>query len=366
MSWSLPLGSVAGIALRVHFTFFFLLIWIGALLWINSGAAAAADGIAFIIVLFACVVLHELGHALTARRYGIKTKDITLLPIGGVASLDRMPTEPGKEIMVALAGPAVNVVIALVLFLIVGANVQPARIEDFGSGLENFLGRLATVNVVLAVFNLLPAFPMDGGRVLRAVLSTTMPRTKATRIAAMMGKALAFAFALLGLLVGNPLLILIGIFIYFAADSEAYGATLRDFARGLSVEQAMISRFESLRSDATLDDAARLLLETTQQEFPVLAGGATRDLSGFVTRTSLIDRLKIEPGTAPLNGAIIGEIPSVPKDASLLSVVDLLQTGRTPAVAVTGADDGLLGYVTMENLAEFFMIREAGDRPRAP
>lgn len=357
MKWSISLGTVSGIAMRMHLTFLLLLVWLGTVLWAQKGPAAAVEGVIFITLLFVCVVLHEFGHALTARRYGIATRDITLLPIGGIASLDRMPDDPGQEVIVALAGPAVNVVIAGLLFLAVGFQLDPSGLATFGEGATNFIQRLATVNLVLAIFNLLPAFPMDGGRVLRALLSFRMPRAKATEIAAHIGQALAVIFAFLGLL-GNPLLILIAIFIYFAANAESYGANMQEFARGRAVEDAMITRFEALSVNASLDDAAKLLLATTQQEFPVLDHDGR--LQGFLTRQSLIERLNAADGRAGINEAVDHGTPTVAPRSALEHVVDSLQSHPSSAVGVVDGEGKFVGYVTLENLAEFFMVRSAG------
>lgn len=357
MRWSVTLGTVSGIVVRMHMTFLLLLAWIGAILWAKSGPTAALEGIIFVILLFLCVVLHELGHAYAARRYGIGTRDITLLPIGGLASLDRMPDDPGQEIVVALAGPAVNVVIAGLFFLAVGGQFNPTGIATFGEGLTIFIERLASVNLILAVFNLIPAFPMDGGRVLRALLGFRMPRAKATQIAAHIGQGLAVLFAFLGLL-GNPLLILIAIFIYFAASAEAYGVNMREFARGRAVEDAMISRFEVLPLNATLDDAAKLLLATTQQEFPVVRSDAS--LQGFLTRQSLIEQLEANGRGADVAAAVEHDAPVVNTGASLEHVVELLEPRTASAIGVVEESGRLVGYVTLENLAEFFMVRTAG------
>src|SRR5512139_3060975 len=191
MKWSIRVGNLFGIPLFVHVTFLLFLAWTGVTSWrAGSGASDAIEGVLFISTLFACVVLHELGHALTARRYGITTRDITLLPIGGVARLDRMPDDPKQELWVAIAGPAVNVVIAAALFLV----TQVTSISGMGeTGFESlvsgsFLGRVMAVNVFLVLFNMLPAFPMDGGRVLRALLATRLEYTRATHIAAVVGQ----------------------------------------------------------------------------------------------------------------------------------------------------------------------------------
>ena len=166
MSWSFPIGRLFGSELRVHATFFLLLVWIGTVSWMAEGTLAAIMSLLFIIALFACVVAHEFGHALMARRFGIRTPDITLLPIGGMARLERMPEEPRQEIAVAIAGPAVNVAIWALLTVFLGARTDMSTLQTLDDPAAGFLARLATVNLLLVLFNLIPAFPMDGGRVL--------------------------------------------------------------------------------------------------------------------------------------------------------------------------------------------------------
>src|SRR5262245_6903683 len=243
MSWSFRLFDVAGTAVRIHLTFFLLLAWIAAIHWTRGGVQAAIDGVAFISLLFVCVVLHEFGHVFAARAYGIRTSDVTLLPIGGVASLERMPEKPGQEIVVALAGPAVNLVIAVVLAVVLGTGFDLGQMTQLEEAGGTFWGRVAAANVVLCVFNLIPAFPMDGGRVLRALLAIPMGYTRATRVAASIGQGLAFVFALLGLL-GNPLLILIAVFIFLAASGEAGYVEAREYTRGYLASHAMITSFQ--------------------------------------------------------------------------------------------------------------------------
>src|SRR5882672_12746816 len=172
MGWSIKLFDVGGTAVRIHVTFFLLLAWIAAIHWAKGGVASAIDGVIFIVALFVCVVLHEFGHIFAARRYGIRTPDVTLLPIGGVASLERMPEKPSQEIVVALAGPAVNLVIALALVVLLGARFDLTQMAQLEQAQSTLTARVAAANVALLVFNLIPAFPMDGGRVLRALLAT--------------------------------------------------------------------------------------------------------------------------------------------------------------------------------------------------
>jgi stage IV sporulation protein FB len=357
MAWSFPVGRLFGSEIRVHLTFFLLLLWIAVAHYQQGGTAAAVDGVIFIIAIFACVVAHEFGHALMARRYGIHTPDITLLPIGGVARLERMPDRPGQEIMVALAGPAVNLVIALVLVLILGAQVDVQSLENLDNPTQNFLARLASVNLFLAIFNLVPAFPMDGGRVLRATLAIRMDRSRATRIAATIGQGLAFAFGFLGLMTANPILVFIAIFIYLAAGAEAQSTGIREAARSMGVRQAMITRFESLDPQSTVGDAAETLIKTTQHEFPVVDGGGR--LRGILTRNAMIRALHQHgPGHSVLE-VMDQDIPVVPVSTRLDVALDQMHSVNAPAIGVSDGDSRFIGYITSENIGELMMIRDA-------
>ncbi len=354
MTWSFPIGRLLGSELRVHATFFLLLLWIGAAAWLEGGAPAAAENLVFILVLFACVVAHEYGHALMARRYGIATPDITLLPIGGLARLERMPERPGQEIAVALAGPAVNVAIwaVLVLGLGVGSDLgRLAAIEDAGAG---FWARVAAVNLFLVLFNMLPAFPMDGGRVFRALLAMRLGRVRATRIAALAGQAMAFVFGFLGLTGGSPVLVLIAIFVFVAAQAESADVAMREAARGVGVRDAMITVYEALPEEATLADAAAALIRTTQHEFPVVDGRGR--LAGFLTRQALIAALAEGRRSGPVAPVVRRDIPAVGPSARLERAVEAMARAGAPAVAVVAPDGRLLGYVTPENLGEFMMV----------
>ncbi len=358
MSWSFPIGRLFGSEVRVHVTFFLLLAWIGVAYYQQGGTQAAVEGIAFILALFACVIAHEFGHALAARRYGIRTPDITLLPIGGLARLERMPENPRQEIIVALAGPAVNVVIAAVLILVLNSGFNLEALQGIDNTSLSFLTRLASVNIFLVVFNLIPAFPMDGGRVFRAVLAIWYPRARATNIAARVGQALAFGFGFLGLVGGNPLLIFIAIFVYLAATAEAQMVGLQDVSRHVGVGDAMITRFESLGPQATIGDAAELLLRTTQHEFPVVDGSGK--LRGILTRNAMIAALSKSGAATPVIEAMTGEVPTVALGSSLEAALKLLQGHNTPAVGVVDRSGKLVGYITSENVGELMMVKRAG------
>lgn len=356
MAWSFRLLTVAGTQVRIHLTFFLLLAWFGAVQWMAVGLEAAVFAVIFIILLFVCVLLHEFGHVFAARRYGIRTPDITLLPIGGLASLERMPEKPSQEVIVALAGPAVNVVIAFVLVAFAGARLDPAALNLMENPASDMLARVAIANIALVVFNLIPAFPMDGGRVLRALLAMRMGFVRATRVAAVVGQSFAIFLGFIGLL-GNPLLILIAVFVYLAATAESQYVEMRSLARGYLARDAMITRFEALSPTSTADDAVALLLRTTQQEFPVL-DQSTR-LQGIVTRDTLIEVLRDRGGSTPVAEFMHTDVPVVTSTATLDSVVQMLQQKRARAVAVAGPDNRLLGFITPENFTEIMMVGRA-------
>lgn len=356
MAWSFPIARLFGSELRVHATFFLILIWIGWAGYAQGGPAAAVENVLFILALFACVVAHEYGHALTARRYGIRTPDITLLPIGGLARLERMPEKPSQEIAVALAGPAVNVVIWAVLMLALGGRSLP--LDDMvssGGTLEGFLARLAGVNLFLAVFNLLPAFPMDGGRVLRAALATRMGRVRATEIAAGAGRVLAFGMGFLGLMSGNPVLILIGVFIFIAAGAEAQDVSMRSLSKRFAARDAMITTYEALHPEDTLHAAGQALIRTTQAEFPVL--DAVGRPTGLLTRNHIFAALNDPAGQmTSLSAVTLDPLPSIAITAPLTELLDLMHQHNAAAVAVCTADGRALGYVSRENLGEFMIL----------
>jgi Zn-dependent protease len=358
MGWSLNLGAVAGTAIRIHFTFFLLLAWIGAMNWQRGGPGQAFWGVLFILILFLCVTLHEFGHILAARRYGIRTPEITLLPIGGVASLERMPEKPAQEIVVALAGPAVNVAIAALLMVLLGLMPDPGtmlRLEDAGEG-ASLLQRVLAANVILAVFNMIPAFPMDGGRVLRAVLALNMSYARATRIAARIGQGLALVLGFLGLF-GNPLLVLVAVFIFFAAAGEAGYVEGRDLTRGYLARDAMITDFRALGPMSSIDDAADLLLRTTQREFPVVDGAG--QIRGMIDRDAVIAALRDKGGQAPVIESMNREVATVPERATLETILPMLQAKGATLVAVVDPTARVQGYITQENVAELLMIRSS-------
>jgi Zn-dependent protease/CBS domain-containing protein len=362
MGWSFRVARFGQTEVRIHVTFLLLLAFFAFTGHARGGTAGALVSLAFILALFLCVLLHEFGHALAAARYGIKTPDITLLPIGGVARLQRMPDQPVQELVVALAGPLVNVVIAAGLFLGgLGRWTGWRGMADVDNPYADFLGTLMTVNIWLVVFNLIPAFPMDGGRVLRALLATRLNYARATRIAATVGQVLAFGFAAYALVNRNPMLILIAVFIYFGAAQEAAAAQMRDFARGVAVSDAMVTDFRTLGAADTLEDAVEALLRTSQHDFPVVddAGG----VQGILTRTDMIRALREGGPSVPVASVMQRDVPSVPLGTSFERAFRIMNEHGLPAVLVRDRLGRLVGVITPENVGEMMMVQAAlGDR----
>jgi Zn-dependent protease/CBS domain-containing protein len=356
MGWSLKIGSVAGTAVRIHVTFLLFLAWIFGVSYVNGGPQQAWSGLLFLVLLFLCVLLHEFGHIFTARAFGISTPDVILLPIGGVARLERIPEQPSQEFLIAIAGPAVNVVIAGLLVVAAGANLQMTHLVSLESTSTSMVDRLAAVNLYLALFNLIPAFPMDGGRVLRALLASKFGYVHATEIAAMIGQWVAFALGFLGLF-GNPLLIFIAIFVYLAAASEAHLVAIRAMSRGVPVTAAMMTQFATLTPDEHVDAAVETLLRTSQGEFPVVDGDG-RPL-GVLGRNDLIRALKERGPNARVADAMTGRIPTVSRSRCLEDAFRLLQEKSAPAVGVVDAAGKLIGLVTSETIGEMLMLHQA-------
>jgi Zn-dependent protease/predicted transcriptional regulator len=367
MRWSLTIGRFGGTAVKIHVTFLLLLAWIGFSAWRQQGPAAARDSILFIVLIFACVVLHEFGHVLVARRYGIKTPEVTLLPIGGVASMQSLPEKPAQELAVAIAGPLVNLAIAVVLLLIVG-GITSADFAQLDDPRLSLLARLAAANVFLAVFNLIPAFPMDGGRVLRAVLAMKYGRPRATQLAASIGQGFAFVLGFVGLF-GDPLLIFIAIFVYIAAAGEAQMTAVHESARDLTVAQAMETNFAALPTSAKLSDAVQTLLATAQHEFPVVDG--FRKPVGMMLRQDIIAALKKHDSDAAITDFMRAPIETVRATKPLDAAIDRFFQQNASGLCVVDRDGVLVGVLTRQNLAELMMIKSMRpdwrfDRPRTP
>ena len=360
------MGRIAGIDLYIHVTFPLLFAWI-ALNGFGGGANARTVlvTLALTLAVFAIVVLHEGAHALTARRFGIRTRDITLLPIGGIARLERMPREPREELLIAVAGPAVNVVLAALLY----GGLAASGVSDVRPELEkaatavtmtSAIAQLTAINLWLAAFNLIPAFPMDGGRVLRAILAArTRDYTKATVKAARVGRVFALIFALVGIFaLASPMLAIIAVFIWIAGTSEALAVQTSALLEHVAVESVMITDFHTLSPTDRLEKAADLMIEGFQQDFPVTAGGT---LVGLLTRRDLLKGLAEAGGSSTVGDAMQRQFSTASANERADLALERLSGMRGAAIPVTRGDE-LVGVLTAENVSEFLSLRAATRR----
>jgi Zn-dependent protease/CBS domain-containing protein len=355
MKWSWKLARVLGVDVYVHATFLLILAWVAYSYWIQAGRmAAVVGGIFFMLALFACVVLHEYGHALMARRYGIQTRDITLYPIGGVARLERIPEKPIEELWVALAGPAVNIVIASLLgiYLLANSGFSPSSLWNVASG--GLLSRMLVVNLTLAVFNLIPAFPMDGGRVLRALLAMRIGHLRATRIAASVGQALAILFVLAGIS-GNTGLIFIAFFVWIGAEQEASMARVRFALGGVPVSRAMETKFDVLSPRDTLTQAVELILAGAQHDFPVVEQGR---LVGMLDQETLIRALKAGGRQQLVSSTMRQDLLPIESHEMIEQALARLESSKSRTLPVTNAGQ-LAGLLTQESITQLLRIRSA-------
>lgn len=353
MKWAWKVGTFFGIPVYIHATFLLIVVWVVLVHGAGpEGGAAIPVGLLFTGLIFLCVVLHEFGHALAARQFGIRTLDITLLPIGGLARIERMPERPLEELWVAVAGPLVNVVIAGVLFVVLAVTGTWQPVDTLTVGGGPLLERLAAVNVFLVAFNLLPAFPMDGGRILRALLATRLSRVRATQIAAGVGQGMALLFGLIGLFT-NPFLILIALFVWIGAAQEAAAAEFSDIFRGIPVDRVMITQFQTVSPEDSLEDVAHLLLTGYQQDFPVADNGR---LVGLLTRQDLVNALANHERSTRVLQVMHSDYPIISPDDLLETVLPQIRGWSAVPVVRRG---GLAGLFTTENLHEYLLMRSA-------
>jgi Zn-dependent protease len=351
--WSFRIATVFGIPIYLHFTFLLLLIFL-ALGSVSQERGFAPARLFFVIALFACVALHELGHSVVALRYKIPVADITLYPIGGIARIEKQPT-PVQELWIALAGPAVNIVIAIVLNLALIVSGHPITQTDpiVAAHPQDWVGRVIGANVWLALFNLIPAFPMDGGRVLRAVLSMRMPFNRATEVAASIGQTLAMVAGLVAVFSGQWGLLFIALFIFLGAGQEVTVAQQETLIKNVTAREAMMTDIRTLPHGATFREAADLLLATSQQDFPIVLG---EEVIGILSRNSLLRGLAAEGPDAYIASAMQREFVKTHPDDDLSDLLRHLQQSHGPALVFEG--DRLAGMVTMENFLEFLAIQQ--------
>ncbi len=357
MKANLNLGSVSGIKIIIHWTFFLLIIWV-VYNEINQGGTFVSIiyNIVFVLAVFLCVVLHELGHALTAKHYGINTKKITLLPIGGMASLDRIPESPKQELVVTLAGPLVNIVIALLLYFIMPVNeyletLSSASLEAVQIlTIQNFLFYLFLVNVALVVFNFIPAFPMDGGRILRALLAMKIDRVKATQIASVIGQIIAVFFLLIGLLY-NPFLIFIALIVFLGAAGENQMVQHLAVLKGHRVKEAMLTNITTFSPKDRLKDVVNTLLSGNEKNFIVIED---HRILGLILHKDIIEKSNIEK--ILVKDVMHTTFKTVDSNADLKNTYRLIRSEKKPFFPVV-ENGKLVGAIDAINLNEFIMVQ---------
>lgn len=360
-SWKI--ARLAGIDIFVHWSFGLIFVWVlFQELAAGAGIVAASQLMLLVAALFVCVVMHEYGHALTARRFGIRTREITLLPIGGVARLERMPEDPKQELLVALAGPAVNVVIALVLFGVLFVMVGISGITDISQitsllseSTGGFLFKLMFMNLFLVGFNMIPAFPMDGGRVLRAVLAFWMGHLRATEIAAKVGRLFAFALGIYAIWVWQPFLLILAFFIYIAGRQEAHAVRMKQIITGVKVQDVMVTNIRTLTTLTRLSDLVQQITPGELQDFPVLNGD---HLEGMLFRLQIMQALDEGKQDQNIGSVMSREFATADPDELLEAAILRMQESQAETLPVLKADQ-LVGLLNINHINQWIMLQRA-------
>jgi Zn-dependent protease len=356
MGWTITIGRVAGTEIKVHLTFFILVAFWALAGYQAGGPGGAVAACLLLFALFACVVFHEFGHILMAGRFGVRTPDVILLPIGGVARLERIPDEPRQELLIALAGPAVTLGIVVVLYLALALSGQAPQLWGLRPD-GPFLETLMRVNLYLLLFNLFPAFPMDGGRVLRALLASRLGLVSGTRIAARLGQASAVAAGLYGLSAGEPVLVLVALFVFLGAGAEASAVETRVAGAGLNAGQMMVTHFRTIPVHATLADAVELLLSGEQREFPVVDNLGR--VEGMLTRDHIIKGISQRGQGSTVGEAMAAQAPAVPPTLGFQEALERLRASGLPALPVVDPSGELVGLLTLDNITDLLLVRRA-------
>jgi Zn-dependent protease/CBS domain-containing protein len=366
MGGAFKIGRLSGIDVRVHWTFFLLLAFFAFIGYQESGGLVGAlTATITIVALFFCVLLHEFGHSLVAQRLGIKIHSITLLPIGGVSNLESLPEKPADEVKITLAGPLVNVVLAPMFFgvgLLLGAVPRlPADLFTGIGSVGQFFFYLGYINVVLALFNLLPAFPMDGGRILRALLATRLGAVRATEISSAVGQLFAVAFFLIGLISGNFFLALIAAFIFFGASGESQMVRQRELTRGLLVSDVMGTkpRTETVTPYHTFGQVLDSVIHGYQEDFPVVDENGR--LVGMITRNEIMTAAHSPERYSSVRDLMKVNVPTISSEADLFEDgLRILQQSGLRALPVTENGE-LVGMLTIEDVGQASLL---GPLPR--
>jgi Zn-dependent protease/predicted transcriptional regulator len=357
MNWSYRIFRVAGTDVKVHVTFLMLLAFYGLGGYQEGGSTGLLLSVGFALAVFTCVLLHEFGHILMARRFGVRTPDVILLPIGGVARLERMPDQPRQEFLIALAGPVVTLLIALGLYGYLNFKGVQTAIFTLDFAGDSPLALLMQINFMLLFFNLIPAFPMDGGRVLRALLAMRVGLTRATRIAATVGQFFAFAGGMYGLVNGQFMLVVIAFFVFLGAGAELTAVEHKAAAMGVRVGDMMMTRFRTIPVHARLEHAVQLLLDGDQRDFPVLDNEGR--IEGMLSRDNLIKGLSARGPQSTVQEAMTARIPLLDPGLSFEEALVSLKSSGLPALPVVDPAGSLVGLLSLDNISELILVKRA-------
>lgn len=362
MNRSLRILTIRGIDLRLHITFPLILLWAAIQFGLLAGNwSSALFGVVAVSLLFVLVTLHELGHSFAAQYYGVTVKQIVLTPLGGLAQLNQIPDKPIQEFVIAIAGPAVNVLIAVFMTLLVATplvdlgNPLVALGGSPGFSLNTLFGYIFFSNFALALFNLLPAFPMDGGRILRSLLAMRLTYSQATNIAATIGRAAAVLFGLFGLLNGNFFLVLIALFVFTSAGQEAQLVQLRTLLNGHKVRDYYSPSVHRLAPLQPLQEAVTLSLFSGQENFPVFQDS---QLVGFLPRTALLQGLREYGPQALVDAVMLSEVDAINPEAGLFEAQQRMAAERLTALPVA-ADGRFLGLITQDHIRNLIRFQES-------
>lgn len=346
MKGSIRLFKLFGISINIHVTFLLLLIFFlsGGIKWL-----------VLLLGVFCFVTLHEICHSLVARSYGIEVREITLLPIGGVASMSSMPEKPSQEFFISIAGPLFNLIVVAVFYIPLKRLLGPEVLfyRPFSTATWPLtLAYLYWINLILAIFNLIPAFPMDGGRVLRSLLAQRMGYQRATKVAVNLGHLFALGFAYFGIVGFNIILIAIAIFIYVAASNEELQVDLKETLKKFRVKDILSTDFFTLNSDTTLAKVMELILHSHQEDFPVVENGET---IGFITRYDIMTGINSLGQETAVKEVMRKDFPKVADTDLLIHVQKIMEENKLRAVPVA-RDGKIVGVVTIEDIGRVYSL----------
>lgn len=356
---SFRIARIFGIDIDIHLTFFLLLAFFFVAMGMN--------GLILIVGVFFFVTMHELAHSLTALYFGIKVKRITLLPIGGVAAMSDAPKKPYQELLISAAGPLSNLLVVAVFYYPLHVMLGKEKLlypllvmtgQAPYSGEFNVVAHIYWINLVLAVFNIIPAFPMDGGRVLRAVLSYRMGHREATLIAVKLGHIFALMFAYIGIMHGQIFLLLVAVFIYIAASSEGMQVDLQETIKKYSVQDVLSGDFVSITPETPLSAILETMLHRHQEDFPVMEG---ERLAGFVTKREIIRGIHEKSKETQAREIMRVDIPSVSPADDLYEVRTVMQKSASASLPVA-RDGRVVGIITADDISRIYMLESEKGR----